>query len=364
MARAKRQARRLDRHGFTIVEMLAVTIIIVVLVGVLLPAVQAAREAARRTQCGSNLAQIGFAVQPYHNAFGVLPAGTISEVLPVESYPNGSHHSWLVRLLPMLGEQPLAEQVEWKLSCYDPANWPVAVAEITTLQCASDWTYEQGAVGISSYAGVFDGRMRPIDEESRGLLIANRFLSRDDVPDGFTYTLLAGEKTVRGATETDLGWTSGTRATLRTTGYAPGEEAESSGVERGSGYGFPKTTARPYGRYLGDAEFDPAEDSRDTQEESDEFAAREEKEDVGAMRGYGESYDEDGLWSEPLLTEFPAPLPPQDRTRPGGFDSQHTGGVNMLWGDGRVGLVNEVIDEEVFAQMGMRDDGMPIQPLE
>lgn len=84
------------REAFTLVELLVVIAIIGVLVALLLPAVQSAREAARRTQCTNNLKQVGLAVLVYENSFSALPPGG----LPTES--GGYGHSWWIRILPVI----------------------------------------------------------------------------------------------------------------------------------------------------------------------------------------------------------------------------------------------------------------------
>jgi prepilin-type N-terminal cleavage/methylation domain-containing protein/prepilin-type processing-associated H-X9-DG protein len=108
-------------HGFTLIELLVVISIIAILVGLLLPAVQSAREAARRSQCTNNLKQIGLAMHNYVSANGALPPVSVDCPASNCNYgplPNNSpypHQNWSqhARLLPFLEQVPLYNAINW-----------------------------------------------------------------------------------------------------------------------------------------------------------------------------------------------------------------------------------------------------------
>jgi prepilin-type N-terminal cleavage/methylation domain-containing protein len=99
-----------SRGGFTLVELLVVIAIIGILVALLLPAVQAAREAARRMQCGNNLHQIGIGMHNYHDIYGAFPIGVSNDVPGSGNGANGNW-TWPARLLPFVEQKGLYDQL-------------------------------------------------------------------------------------------------------------------------------------------------------------------------------------------------------------------------------------------------------------
>src|SRR5262245_13870151 len=99
--------------GFTLVELLAVVAIIATLVGLLLPALQGARESARRALCANHLAQISLALHNYEQAHGVLPPGVVEPLGPVLSQPSGYHMSWMAQILPSIDETIVYRRIDF-----------------------------------------------------------------------------------------------------------------------------------------------------------------------------------------------------------------------------------------------------------
>ncbi len=121
------------RRGFTLVELLVVIAIIGVLVALLLPAVQSAREAARRVQCLNNVTQLGLSLHSYEFHHETLPPGVTNPDGPIRNEPQGLHVSWIVKVLPYLEQHAVYRKFDQSLGAYDPANAEVRGLEIKVL---------------------------------------------------------------------------------------------------------------------------------------------------------------------------------------------------------------------------------------
>ena len=210
------------KHGFTLVELLVVVAIIGILIGMLLPAIQQVREAARRTSCLNNLTQFGLAMHNHEFSFGSLPPGVIDKAGPIQNVAVGQHVSWTVHLLRFMEQNGVADNFNIPAGTYAKPNAAARAMVMYNYNCPSQSLVQDitMAAGLSHYAGCHNSVEAPIDVDNDGLLFLNSAITYGDIYDGSSNTILIGEFIPEGS---DLGWASGTRATLRNTGELLGE---------------------------------------------------------------------------------------------------------------------------------------------
>jgi prepilin-type N-terminal cleavage/methylation domain-containing protein len=179
------------RPAFTLVELLVVIAIIGVLVGLLLPAVQGAREAARRVQCSNNLKQVSLACHNYQSAFKKFPPSAIVDLNVTSTGNNGS---WGVhgRILPFLEQGNVYERVDLSLPWDNQKS--IDGLKIATYACPSDPGTDQVRVFSDGRPALYPTTYGfNFGRGGDGMFYPNSFLSFRDCLDGTSQTLLIGE---------------------------------------------------------------------------------------------------------------------------------------------------------------------------
>jgi len=199
------------RKGFTLVELLVVIAIIGVLVALLLPAVQAAREAARRTECSNNLKQLGLAMHNHHDTFGQLPPGW-SGATP-EGAPGWG---WAAESLKFIEQSTLSDIIDFQQSTSASANAVARQTSVPFFLCPTDPggadTFDDLGVTVAraNYVGVF-GSEEIEDDPSNGdgVLYHNSQTRFADITDGLSNTFMVGERSSQLEKSTWVGVISG-----------------------------------------------------------------------------------------------------------------------------------------------------------
>jgi prepilin-type N-terminal cleavage/methylation domain-containing protein/prepilin-type processing-associated H-X9-DG protein len=199
MSRIPLQVRSARRPGFTLIELLVVIAVVGVLIALLLPAVQAAREAARRAQCTSNLKQIALAMHNYVDAVGTLPMGGADQrdaSNPGTFVPFSS--GLFVAILPQLEQLPIFNTVNFSVHIFNAANLTVDATGIAVHWCPSDGAVQQTEIN-PLYNPFLDLTGQPVAFTSYAgndqLFVYNDRPPRiADITDGTSQTFLLGEK--------------------------------------------------------------------------------------------------------------------------------------------------------------------------
>lgn len=182
----------MPRPGFTLVELLVVVAIIGVLVSLLAPAVQSAREAARRVSCKNNLKQIGLALHLYHDVHDKLPVGCF-EWRSWGAPATQRQMAWSAMLLPFLEQQAVHEQIDFSLAFDDDDNRLAAAKRIGVFECPSV-TRTPTVRGPTDYGGLYGERMVDRSPDD-GVFLYETPIRFRDVRDGLTHTIAVAEDT-------------------------------------------------------------------------------------------------------------------------------------------------------------------------
>ncbi len=327
------------RRGFTLVELLVVIAIIGILVALLMPAVQSAREAARRAQCVNHLKQIGLALHNYHDPWRSFPIGAMHSVTAGTARRNDLGQSFLVALLPGVEQGNLYAQIDENApggvgnmdnpgnpngQLFDGLRVPVYICPSSTMdeltdnkQAAPSGVLMTNYVGISGAARQ-NGRANPKSEptykgimSSSGVLIPNDSISISDIKDGSTNTMMVAEQSQFSRTR------DGRLVDLRS--------SNSHGAWVGTtGPGIP-----------GDGTW---------------FCTNYQTWNITTVR-YPVNFRDATSYAAPAMG-----LGPQDGSnRP--IQSTHTGGANILLADGSVRFLQEGVDFLILTNLANRDDG-------
>ncbi len=181
------------RGGFTLVELLVVIAVIGILIALLLPAVQAARAAARRMSCNNNLRQMGIGLHNYHSAECCFPPGGIEPRTYLN--PNGRQLAWSLFLLPYAEQQPLYGQVDTGKAFDAPENAEAAGTLLSLYVCPSvpDGDKLVDDRGPCHYGGIYGERISSPNDPPKGTMIYDKSISIRDIRDGTSNTLVISE---------------------------------------------------------------------------------------------------------------------------------------------------------------------------
>jgi prepilin-type N-terminal cleavage/methylation domain-containing protein len=242
---------RINRSAFTLIELLTVIGVVGLLAALLLPAVQGAREAARRVQCSACLRQINLALQQYEGVHQVYPAVSMYAYSPNEKPSLAKEYSVYTRLLPYLEETVAYDSINFSVGLRDPYLFPMppggwanatAIAHrVSTFLCPSDSSDNSSLTAGCNYR-VNLGSSRtitPSSDSSGGPLNAFGNASPAGVRDGLSNTVAFAERlrgresgaSLNGRTDMVIGFVLGD-------GYTPDEAAASCASKRGAPYGY------------------------------------------------------------------------------------------------------------------------------
>jgi prepilin-type N-terminal cleavage/methylation domain-containing protein len=319
---------RLRSRGFTLIELLVVIAIIAILIALLLPAVQQAREAARRSQCKNNLKQLGLALHNYHDSARCFPPGVTRATTTNSTWGGFSAHTML---LPYLDQAPLYNKVNFHQFSYGPDNVITRRTVVPVFMCPSDSALRGSAeVGNNNYpmsTGPSVGWTGAGD--SNGFFARDIIVRISDAQDGASQSIMASEHLVGDNSSTT---------------YTPGDLVRA--VPFPSGTPNKKWTPAQVAAYG--------------------TACTAAKTNHHSSGGQSWMYS---MMYETLFNTLATPNNPAptcyicsgcgDGDNPGNFParSRHVGGVHTLLGDGAIRFVSDSIDHNTWQSLGSIRDG-------
>ena len=353
-----------DRRAFTLVELLVVIAIIGVLVALLLPAVQAAREAARRTQCKNNLKQLGLACQNFHDTHTFFPLGGTENRVYL-SFTNGKADGprnqflgWPYQLLAFIEDGNAKRNAEAAGAASGSVQGTAALQDhaVPLYNCPSRRgptkgadvdTNTQKASYLIDYAGAIGGIPRSEDDAKYTSYMAEMNAYRGN-----------STATVAQMTKSDLFWGcegcgsglpgQGDPVVIR--GIIQRSDSQGEGFR--AGWGMTVSFRQiPDGAsntmLIGEKRLVPSK-----------YPTGEWHDD----RGWIDGWDPDTMRS----TMFPVQADSEEEDRnqtnmlPYSFGSAHSGGINCVFADGSVQTISYEIDPDTFIYLGNRDDGQAV----
>ncbi|MEM9410129.1 MAG: DUF1559 domain-containing protein [Planctomycetota bacterium] len=348
------------RTAFTLVELLVVIAIIGILIGMLLPAVQNVREAARRTSCAAKMKQIGLAVLNYESAIGEFPINQVGPGFPDGNggYTSG-YYSWLVPILPYIEQTNVYDAIDLDISCGSGFGFTISSSHpnaqaantlIDTFLCPSDFAQHEtelamgtanpapdnyvGNAGWPSYATGFDGEREtpgryngiiPLVHPSEDIQWHDDKVTLSEVFDGTSNTAMISERLVQNG-----------NSPLEIQNYDPRLES-----------------------------FHIPEVENTLPEISNDISPAQTHSHVFESGHIGRAWISGFALTAPTYMHVNTP-----NTLMGHYNtsqtegdfvvtpsSRHPGGVNMAKVDGSVTFVNNSIDQETWWKIGARNDG-------
>jgi prepilin-type N-terminal cleavage/methylation domain-containing protein len=324
------EAKKRSRQGFTLIELLVVIAIIAVLIALLLPAVQQAREAARRTQCRNNLKQLGLALHNYHDTHSSFPPGCLAlktsgaAFSPADMEPKINQviggWGWTVFVLPYIDQSPLYQVLGPNGNNFPTAPTPATQTIIPSFLCPSDpspaivTATALGATGApsgggigtngfakSNYPAIFGSSgvvyvmtAAAIPDATRGVFWYNSSTKIRDITDGTSNTIMVCERY----------WDGGDSETRRGAIWAGKPDGSSGGLNVGNKYSNIVRAAN----------------------------------------------------SAAWLPNAPVPGAGNNNTA----SSKHVGGVHFILADGSTHFVSDNIDGLVYQNLAQKADGLPV----